>query len=396
MHGFRPSPPSPTLAPSKDRARDGSVVVAQHRRFEACAGQSWVPALFIALAVALVIAIAYQLGQFNDDPQGVATGPVVTPPPPPSDAPAEPGEPADNAPAERPRADIQDAATVSLETGLAQVERDLADFRLRLDYDLIATSDGAKQFWEARMELLEYLENLDPAYAGPVVDFLHTADNHLQRRVLLLGLGAIGGDVAAEGLADHYETWGDKDRTEAGVDTEIKYTIAALGKIDNDLSFDLLHHYVNASPQRDRSRLVEALGVHNRRIESVPVFVDLAANDSMIRVRNKAAQALGRTADPRSAGEIERMIDNETQAPVKQTLIGSLGKIGDPKSLDKLDQVLRNEQNTTTRMSAIRSTRVIGGSRARSMLERVVEEDADRRVRSFARKELTLMDDIGQ
>ena len=203
------------------------------------------------------------------------------------------------------------------------------------------------------------------------------------------------GDLVAEGLGKHYETWSEKDRSEAGVGSEIKYTAIALGRVDNDFSFDLLNHYVQDGDQRDRSRFVEQLGLHSRRQESVPLFTQLAGTATQIRVRNKAAQALKRTADPGSAARIEELIEGEEVDHVRQTMIGALGPIGDRASLKSLDRILREEPNPTTRMSALRSTSLIGGPEARAMIERAAAKDADTKVRSFAKKELQKLGDRG-
>ncbi len=361
-------------------------------------GRAGIPVLLAALGFAFVIAIAYQVGQTQPTPQGAAGGAKKTPPPAPAniDGSVSDGGIARSGPAkERPTTGTPAGNPSELDAGIAQVIADLADFRLRTDYELLMTPEGARGFEAARKELLEYLKALDPAFAGPVVEFLETADNHLQRRVLLEGLGIIGGDIATEGLADHYETWSSKDRTANGVGTEIKYTAIALGAINSDFSYDILNHYVRDGDQQDRSRFVEQLGLHGRRKESVPLFTELAAQDDQIRVRNKAAQALKRTADHGSAARLEELVQSEQVHHVRQTMIGALGAIGDPGSLKTLDRILREDENPTTRMSATNSAARIGGPEAKAMIERVAANDTEARVRSFAKQELEKMADRG-
>ncbi|MCA8959642.1 MAG: HEAT repeat domain-containing protein [Planctomycetes bacterium] len=360
------------------------------------ASSKWVPLLLGGLGLAFVIATAFQIGRMGDDPTTVAKIQPPTPPPPPADTsgtiaspPEGSGQTVDTTGGRPARADASAVGT-AMEDALAKVRQDLEAFRARMQ--TARNREESQAFWDARMELLEYLKQLDPAYAGPVLEFLETADNFLQRRVLLLGLAEMGGDTIADGLADHYDEWSQKDKREQS-GSEIKYTVEALGKIDTDHSFDLLNHYLREGDPQDRSRFVEQLGLHSRREESVPTFVDLAGHDTQNRVRNKAAQALKRTAHPRSAADIEKLLETERVPYVRQTMIGALGSIGDPASLKTLDRILREDEDVSTRLSACHSTAAIGGASARRILERVAASDENQRVRTYAEGKLVELED---
>ncbi len=231
------------------------------------------------------------------------------------------------------------------------------------------------------LELEDYVAGLDPKHAPLVLELLDAEENFLTRFSLIKGLGYMGGDIAAQGLADHYVKLSESDSL-----AEIQRTVDALGEIDNDASYGLIEDLIYNSRPKDRFRFVKALGNHSRRGDAVPLMLELAREEPGDRLRNKAAQALKKAADPHSAPEIERMLDTEKSQYVRQTMIGALGAIGDPKSLRVLKNIALNDPEVSTRLSAINAIRKIGTEEALPILEQVAEKDKEPRLRDDAKR----------
>ncbi|MEE8143139.1 MAG: HEAT repeat domain-containing protein, partial [Planctomycetota bacterium] len=280
--------------------------------------------------------------------------------------------------------------------GEEEVRRRILELFRDMDFELVnMDAKQARQLIRAREELKEYLATLPPEMAPILLDLLALESDFVNRRFLIKGLGAMGGDGAALGLTDHYNMLNEAPLEERKVH-EIKYTVEALGAVDNDLSYHLLSDLIeNDEKLMDRWRFVEALGKHSRRWEVVPVFTQLMQEDKSLKVRNRAAQALKYTQDLPSAVDIEEAFEAENTMYVKQTMLGAIGSIGDPNSMKFLEQVVKTNSDFNIRVSAVNSILTIGGSEARRILEDVAEQDKHKRVREDARRALVKLEAKG-
>jgi len=244
-----------------------------------------------------------------------------------------------------------------------------------------------------RAALDELLALLGPEDVDLIAEMLAGEWNFLDRRAMLRRLGEIGTDHAANLLVEHYWTL-----AAAGVETELNYTIEALGTVQSPHSFTLLTDLIGTEhTYHHRFRFVEQLGRHRDNIQAVPTFLRVAdsANEDYFKTRSRAALALKWADDPRSAPQVERLLDSEQDNYVRQALCGTLGELGDPASVGKLAAIARTDTNHQTRMSAIRALSRIGGDDARGVIEELRESDGHERVRLEATRALEQMDENG-
>ncbi len=251
--------------------------------------------------------------------------------------------------------------------------------------------ENAPYYQARRAELEAYLASLPPEMVPLLLEILEAEQDFVNRLILLDALGQIGSDLAADALARHFQYAYDNQKA-----TQLARSVSALGAVDSDHSYDLLNDFIaSESPaaEEHRFRFVEQLGLHSRREESVPLFLELAGDADRARVRNKAAQALKRTQRFDSAPAIERLLVEEEHPYVRQTMIGALGAVGDRASIEALAEIARNDDKDDTRASAVESIYKIGGDRAKEILREVAETDEDKRVRERAQRNLRKLDE---
>ncbi|HIA27745.1 MAG TPA: HEAT repeat domain-containing protein [Planctomycetes bacterium] len=239
----------------------------------------------------------------------------------------------------------------------------------------------------AREELAAYLAGLPPEAVPMLLGLLEEEPDFINRRFLIRGLGKIGTAEAIAGLERHY--W---QMLELNKESEIKYTVEAIGSADNDVCFDALVRLSgDESARPHRWRFIEALGNHSRRTEAVPLFTEALANDPFFRVRSRAALGLKLAAIVDSASRIETALEREKNPYVRQAMIGALGGVRDIQSLGALEEILANDPDLQSRMSAARSIARIGGDRARAILQAVLEREEHQRIHFEAQQGLDFL-----
>jgi len=332
--------------------------------------------IILAGAIALLVILGRSPGSPRTEPTdpGTAVAPSSTPPlPPPAAAPAT------------TTPDGVAGGTDELRRRLYELLGEVIDgpdIRSRME-KIIAH----------RAALDALLAELGPESVDLIAELLEEDWNFLDRRALIRRLGEIGTDRAADLLVAHYQTLAEK-----GVETELNYTIQALGAVQSPHSFTLLASLIEGEgvPEH-RFRFVEQLGRHRDNVQAVPIFLRVAdsQNEEYFKARSRAALALKWADDPRSAPQVERLLDSEQNKYVRQALCGTLGELGDPASVAKLATIARSDEEHQTRMSAIRALSRIGGDEARKIIEELREGDANERVRLEATRALERMDENG-
>jgi HEAT repeat protein len=250
----------------------------------------------------------------------------------------------------------------------------------------------------ARVAQLEALDRalaaLGPEAVELLVELLGTEKDFLNRRRLLLALGEIGSDRAADALADHY--WG---LLGAERETELNYTIQALGRVDSPHSFDLLTGLIEHDAATEhRFRFVEELGRHSDSARAVPTFLRVAdaKQEPYFKARSRAALAIKWANDRAAAPQVESLLEEEKNKYVRQALCGTLGDLGDPASVRRLETIARSDPELPTRLSAIRAISRIGGDDARRIIESLEQDEtAAARVRLEAKHALARMSSEG-
>ena len=233
---------------------------------------------------------------------------------------------------------------------------------------------------ETRDELREYLASLGPEALPTLSTILNADHDFVNRRFLLKAIGELGpeSEQATFILRDFFMA----RHEEPGNFSEMIHTLDAMGKLQNDSSYEMLTGFVGReSLSNFRAKAVESLGLHRRAGEAVGILVDHMHGDNMSTVRNKAAQALGRVRDPGTLDEVYRAIDSEPYWIVKQTMLGTVGKIGDPGSVAFLESHARNAKESGVRLSAARAISRIATPDALGTLEDIKRTEPDPKVR---------------
>lgn len=244
----------------------------------------------------------------------------------------------------------------------------------------------------AREELEAYLEGLPPEAVPMLLGLLAEEPDFVNRRFLIRGLGKIGSAEAILGLEEHY--W---RMLALNKESEIKYTVEAMGAADNDIGFEALVRLSREEQARPhRWRFIDALGSHSRRVDAVPLFTEALQQDSFFRVRSRAALGLKQAAVVDSAPHIENALKLETNPYVRQAMIGALGGVRDIQSLTVLEEILANDSDLQSRMSAAHSIARIGGDRARAILQAVIDREDHERVRFEAQRGLDFLEENPQ
>jgi HEAT repeat protein len=352
------------------------------------------PLLFACLLTgAFVVLLLRQIWQLADEPAlGVAAAPPKEELPrpglkvPASRIPSDsPTVPQPYAPRERP----YHAGSEFFRWNLADypkgwdpaLARKIHDFFEAMEIDF--RDPDHKQLAELdkmRQELDAYLASLGPEAVPTLAAILNAESDFVDRRFLLRALGNLGprSEEATWVLRDFFMARHEDPANRS----EMGYVIDAMGKLQNDTSFEVLHHMIEegADSRRPirayRDKLIEALGDHPRREEAIDTFVDSLARDAAFPTRNKAAQALGKVRSPDTLGDLYNAFQRERVWYAKQTILGTIGKIGNPNSIPFLEEQARTAQESGVRLSAARAILRIGEQRPSTTqyAEQVVKE----------------------
>ena len=230
--------------------------------------------------------------------------------------------------------------------------------------------------------LRDVLATLDPADLDIMIELLIEEPDFMLRRIIIDAIAALRTDAAVDALIDHYWRLYERDQ-----ESELNYTIAALGRIDTDHSFVRLDEMiVHDLAELHRFRFVEQLGRHSDAARAVPRFLEVADSTKQRywKTRSRAAWALNQAQDVAAAPKIEALLETEENKYVRQSMVGTLGYLGDVGSISKLESIALTEPNHQTRTSAIRALSRIMTERAREIVERVAAEDENEDVREHA------------
>ncbi|MFN0060393.1 MAG: HEAT repeat domain-containing protein [Planctomycetota bacterium] len=357
---------------------------------ERVSGRVAAPVLLLALLLIFVALALYRIVAKPSETPAPIPGDVsaaVKPTPVIEPTAAEPLVPNDEAPVKR--LEKPDGVAAVPDEIRKQIETLLDSMTMPPQH--LQTNKKLAAVKRARDELEALLKTLPEEYAPWINALMIEEPDFVKRRLLIVGLGEIGGDYAAMALRDHYT-----NRLQlADGSNEVKYTVESLGKVNNPLSYDLLVSMVGKAPPEHRFRFVTEIGNHVEGARAIPLLTDVMANDESMDARNRAAQALKKVGDAASARDIESQLEVETVAHVRQTMIGALGGIGDLGSLSVLERIATTDTDAVSRLSAIDSIGKIGGTAAKKILERIAESEQHDRVRRDARKEVVKLEQKG-
>ena len=334
----------------------------------------------ILLPLALIV-VGLTLWLFPEGPQPTKAPPKTAPVPTPGDP--EIVFP----PVDKP------APIVAVDPDYSQWSEEEEEIRQRLlailrqPLDVSDPHKYKKQRLAQRNALLDFLDTLGESEVELLVALLLQEEDALMRRYLLMAIGRIGSPLAVDALTDHY--W---RVFRSNQETELNYTIKALGLAKSPASFDRLSEMIQTDLAAEhRFRFIQELGDHPDSRRAIPLFLESAdrRNDDYFKNRSRAALALKIANDPRSAPKVEQLLDHEDNEYVRQALCGTLGALGDPASVARLKSIAegQNEQ-FQTRMSAVRALTKIGTEEARVVVEGVANNDGDERVRKEAVRRL--------
>lgn len=258
-----------------------------------------------------------------------------------------------------------------------------------LEYDHLSSGEVTTRVREAYEELREYLASLGPEAIPTLSTILHAEPDFVGRRRIFEAIGSLGpqSEEATWALRDFYFARRDVD----GAHSELVNLVRAMGHLKNDTSYELLRDLGTSEAHREyRDNFIVALGDHPRAEESVDVFVDAMTGDDVFRVRNHAAQALGKVRSPETLPELYDAYSREPIWYARQTILGSIGKVGDATALPFLETQAREAKESGVRLSAASAIRRIvqatGDPRGRMILEDLAESEPDPKVRSYVRR----------
>lgn len=251
----------------------------------------------------------------------------------------------------------------------------------------------------AREEFADYLSQLGPEAVPTLAAVLNAEGDFVHRRFILKALGNLGpeSEQATFVLRDFFVARHSDPRNES----EMWHVIDAMTSLRNQTSFDVIKDFIATPDQgveKHRWHFVEALGEHPRRGEALDVFADRMSpeREPYQPTRNKAAQALGKIADPSTLNDLYRAAERETWFVAKQTMLGSIGKIGSPDSIPFLKTEYQKalaepsgpegcigRRGYDIRLSAARALSRIGTPEAVQILRDLREAEPDERVRGY-------------
>jgi hypothetical protein len=233
---------------------------------------------------------------------------------------------------------------------------------------------------EVRKEAREFLSKLGPDSVPTLAAILNAEGDFVNRRFLLVALGDLGpeSEEATFVLRDFFMA----RRQNPENLSELGHVIKAMGRLQNDSSFEVLGEFVvREDLHAYRGKIVEALGEHPRRDEAIGTFVRTMHEDQVIPARNMAAQALGKIRSSDTLQELYSAADRESYWVNKQTILGSIGKIGDPSSIPFLLDKARNAKEPAVRLSAGGAIRRVGAEQAPDLLRDLARTEPDPEVR---------------
>ncbi len=264
-----------------------------------------------------------------------------------------------------------------------ELARDIHTFFELLDrLERGRSANSAGLLLKKREELRELLAGLGADSLDTLAMILNSESDFVYRRFMLAAIGDLG--PRTEGA-----TWALRDyfiarQTDAGNRSEMGHLIQAMGKLQNDTSFDVMKDLIkNPGYAPYREKFIWELGEHHRRDEALDFFNEGLKNETSKKNRNRYAQALGKIASPRSLPELYNAFLNENYWVNKQTILGSIGKIGNPNSIPFLEEHARYAGESAVRLSAARALSRIGTPLAMNTLRDVARAESDEKIQSY-------------
>ena len=265
----------------------------------------------------------------------------------------------------------------------AELAKTIHSYFEKLDvYEKGHTANAAGQLMKARDELRDFLAGLGPESLETLATILNSEPDFVYRRFMLVAIGDLG--PRTEGA-----TWALRDyfvsrNTDPKNRSEIGHLIQAMGKLQNETSFDVMQNLIrNPGYKPYREKFIWELGEHHRRDEAADFFQEGLNNDSSKKNRNRYAQALGKLAQPGSLPSLYHAYKKESYWVTKQTILGSIGKIGNPNSIPFLEEQARFAGESAVRLSAAKALSRIGTPVAMDTLRDVAEAEPDKKTQSY-------------
>jgi HEAT repeat protein len=286
-----------------------------------------------------------------------------------------PSKPAPRPGSEYPRWDLKEYP----EGWDQSLARSIHDYFDAMEFD---PEDDAKlaSLHETRKRFTEFLEGLGPEAVPTLVAILNAEGDFVDRRFLIKALGNLGPQTeeATYALRDFFLARRQNEENRS----ELLHVIEAMGKLQNDTSLQTLGEFVKRDDLHSyRPKLVEALGEHPRREETLGTLVGIMHDDAVIQARNKAAQALGKIRSEDTLGDLYQAFEKEHYWVNKQTILGTIGKIGNPSSYAFLEDKARNAKEPAVRLSAGGALRRLAPAAASTALRDLARTEPDPEVR---------------
>jgi HEAT repeat protein len=286
-----------------------------------------------------------------------------------------PEKPAPRPGAEFPRWDLKEFP----EGWDARIAHSIHDYFDAMELDL-RDEDKLVSLHETRKQFEEFLEGLGPEAVPTLVAVLNAEGDFVDRRFLIKALGNLGPrtEEATYALRDFFLARRQNEENRS----ELLHVIEAMGALQNETSLQTLTDFSKRDDLHSyRPKLVEALGEHPRREETVGTLVGIMHDDPVILARNKAAQALGKIRSEGTLGDLYQAFEKEHYWVNKQTILGTIGKIGDVSSYSFLEDKARNAKEPAVRLSAGGALRRMGPSVASTALRDLARTEPDPEVR---------------
>jgi len=259
------------------------------------------------------------------------------------------------------------------------VARSIHDYFDAMEID-IKDDEKLASLHETRQQFQDFLDGLGPEAVPTLVAILNAEGDFVDRRFLIKALGNLGPrtEEATYALRDFFLA----RRTNEENRSELLHVIEAMGALQNETSLQMLTEFSKRDDLHSyRPKLVEALGEHPRREETVGTLVGIMHDDPVILARNKAAQALGKIRSEETLGDLYQAFDKEHYWVNKQTILGTIGKIGDRSSYAFLEDKARNAREPAVRLSAGGALRRLGPAVASTALRDLARTEPDPEVR---------------
>ena len=265
----------------------------------------------------------------------------------------------------------------------AELARAIHSYFEKLDiYEKGRSANAASQLMKAREELREFLAGLGPESLETLATILNSEPDFVYRRFMLVAIGDLGPktDGATWALRDYFVA----RNTDPKNRSEIGHLIQAMGKLQNETSFDVMQDLIrNPGYKPYREKLIWELGEHHRKDEAADFFHEGLNTETSKKNRNRYAQALGKLAQPGSLPTLYHAYKKENYWVTKQTILGSIGKIGNPNSIPFLEEQARFAGESAVRLSAAKALSRIGTPVAMDTLRDVAESEPDKKTQSY-------------